>query len=58
MCLGSCCPRDLKDPHVAERSQVVGVTLLEGHSHDLLHGLVVLGAHLRIRPDFGGQSGV
>lgn len=31
-------------------------TLLEGHCHNVLHGLVVLGAHLRIRTDFGGSE--
>ena len=31
-------------------------TLLEGHCHNVLHGLMVLGAHLTIRPDFGGSE--
>lgn len=32
------------------------VTLLEGHCHDVLQGLVVLEAHLRIRLDSGGSE--
>lgn len=50
-------PRPWRDPHAAESPPGWGaVTPLEDHCHELLHGLVILGAHLIIRPDFGGSE--
>lgn len=57
VCLWSCCPGPWRDPYVAEPPPGWGaVTPLEDHCHELLHGPVVLEAHLRIRPDFGGSE--